>query len=237
MSTTSTFKRYELKYFITPEQKNALLKLFDAHMVPDPHGASEIFNLYYDTPDFLLIRRSLEKPVYKEKLRVRSYGRAQEDTPVFLELKKKYKSVVYKRRISLPEEEASQYFSDDTPLEASQIGREIDYFKTLYPHLEPRVFISYQREAYFGQTDDTFRITFDDQILWRDQDLTLCSQASGHTILPENTILMELKVAGGIPLWLTSFLTEHHLTKTSFSKYGTAYRQLTGEERKDHHVA
>lgn len=237
MSITSTFKRYEFKYFITPQQKKALMQLFQRHMIPDAHGASHIYNLYYDTPDFLLIRRSMEKPVYKEKLRVRSYGRAKADTPVFLELKKKYKSVVYKRRISLSQTDASGYFSQESSHHASQIGREIDYFNSIYPQLAPRMFISYQREAFFGAEDDSFRITFDDQILWRDQDLTLCSQSGGHSILPQDTILMELKVSGGIPLWLTHFLTQEHLTKTSFSKYGTAYRQFIGEERKDHHVA
>lgn len=237
MANTSTFKRYELKYFITPAQKARLLHLFKTHMVPDPHGESTIFNLYYDTPDFLLIRRSLEKPVYKEKLRVRSYGQAHQDTPVFLELKKKYKSVVYKRRISLTEEDATHYFTADSPLHVSQIGQEIDYFKTIYPQLAPRVFISYQREAYFGKEDDTFRITFDHHILWRDDNLTLCSQASGTSLLPDDRILMELKVAGGIPLWLTHFLTEECLTKVSFSKYGTVYRQMTGEQKENPHVA
>ncbi len=237
MSTTSTFKRYEFKYFITPQQKKALMELFQGHMIPDAHGASRIYNLYYDTPDFLLIRRSLEKPVYKEKLRVRSYGRAKADTPVFLELKKKYKSVVYKRRIALTQTDATGYFSKESTHHTSQIGREIDYFNSIYPQLAHRMFISYQREAFFGAEDDSFRMTCDDQILWRDQDLTLCSQPGGHSILAQDTILMELKVSGGIPLWLTHFLTQEHLTKTSFSKYGTAYRQLTGEERKDHHVA
>lgn len=237
MSATSTFKRYELKYFITPQQKAQLLMLFQGHMVPDIHGASCIYNLYYDTPDFLLIRRSLEKPVYKEKLRVRSYGRAKADSPVFLELKKKYKSVVYKRRISLSQTDATEYFTQNSPLHGSQIGREIDYFNSIYPQLAPRMFISYQREAFFDAEDDSFRITFDDHILWRDQELTLCSQSGGYSILPPDTVLMELKVSGGIPLWLTQFLTQEHITKTSFSKYGTAYRQLMDGERTDYHVA
>lgn len=237
MTNNATFKRYELKYFITPEQKERLLQLFDSHMVPDPYGPSSIYNLYYDTPDFLLIRRSIEKPVYKEKLRVRSYGKAQEDSPVYLELKKKYKSVVYKRRISLSEVEVERYFDENATLGGTQIGREIDYFKTIYPQLAPRVFISYQREAFFGAEDHDFRITFDDEIYWRMDDLTLCSSPDGHAILPSNTVLMELKVAGGIPLWLTAFLTQEYIIKTSFSKYGTAYRQLTCGAKEAHHVA
>lgn len=226
MKTKSVFKRYEFKCLITKEQKARLLQLFEQYMKPDEFGKSSIFNLYYDTPDFLLIRRSLDKPVYKEKLRLRSYGRANKDTKVFLELKKKYKSVVYKRRISLNEKSATDYFTGGYILPESQIGKEIDYVKSFYKGIAPQVFIAYDREAFFGKEDENFRITFDENILWRDWDLSLCSEKYGNAILRNDMLLMEIKVASGIPLWLTDFLTKNKIYKKSFSKYGNAYKEI-----------
>lgn len=222
----ATFKRYELKYMMTKKQKSELLKIFKEHMISDEYGKNVIFNLYYDTPDFLLIRRSIEKPVYKEKLRVRSYGRANKDTKVFLELKKKYKSVVYKRRIDLKQLQSENYFKNKFELESSQISEEINYFKKMYTNIAPMVFISYHREAFFGKEDNDFRVTFDDKILWRDTDLSLCSDEGGNSILDSDNVLMEIKVAQGIPLWLTNFLTENAIYKNSFSKYGNAYKAI-----------
>lgn len=226
LGTISTFKRYELKYIITLEEKQALIKLFQEYMVLDEFGQYTIFNLYFDTPDYLLIRRSIEKPVYKEKLRARSYGGITHHEMAFLELKKKYKSVVYKRRIALEEKEIMDYFDDFIELPDSQIGKEIDYFKSMYKSIAPRVFIGYDRIAYFGKYDKELRITFDENILWRDQDLSLCSEKYGYEILEENQVLMEVKVVGGIPLWLSHFFTENKIYKTSFSKYGTAYKNM-----------
>lgn len=235
MKIKSTFARYELKYLITKQQKKELLNQFPHHLTEDEFGRSSIFNIYYDTKDFLLIRRSLEKPVYKEKLRLRSYGKADENTKVFLELKKKYQDVVYKRRVSLREANATDYFRDCYQLPHTQIGKEIDYFKTMYQTIAPQVFIAYDREAFFDQTDEDFRITFDENLRWRDYDVSLCSEAYGDKIIPDENTLMEIKVARGIPLWLTHFLTQNKIYKTSFSKYGIAYSQMLkrGKEIKD----
>ena len=68
------FERYEKKYFLSPEQQRQLLQAIGSHVKMDFYGRYTISNLYYDTPDWRLIRTSLEKPIYKEKLRVRSYG-------------------------------------------------------------------------------------------------------------------------------------------------------------------
>lgn len=226
MKTKSVFKRYEMKYLVTEKQRELLLHLFHEHMQPDEFGQSSIFSLYCDTDDFLLIRRSLEKPIYKEKLRLRSYGRADCDTRIFLELKKKYDDVVYKRRISLREKDGTDYFAGNYNLPQTQIAKEIDYFRILYPEICPKVMIIYDREAFLAKDDGDFRITFDKNILWRDYDLSLCGGKHGNLILPAGTALMEIKSAGGIPLWLTHFLTENRIYKTSFSKYGTAYTQM-----------
>ncbi len=228
MKYQNTFRRYELKYLLTTAQKEAVLAAMSDFMKIDNYGRTTIRNIYFDTDNFRLIRRSLEKPVYKEKLRIRSYSLATPDDMVFVELKKKYQSVVYKRRIVLPEGEVMAAFECGTPLPiSSQIGDEIEYFREYYRSLDPKVFLSYEREAYFSLDGSDLRVTLDDNILYRTTDLSLCSPPSGIPILPEGHILMEIKTSGAIPLWLTHVLTENRIYKTSFSKYGTAYSDIT----------
>ena len=227
MKNNNIFERYEIKYLISNSKRKTIMNAMRQYMKPDEYGKSTICNIYYDTPDYYLIRHSLEKPVYKEKLRVRSYGRAQSNDNVFVELKKKYQDVVYKRRISLPEREAMFYLGSDAHggLDG-QIGSEIDYFRFFYRDLAPKVYISYDREAFYDREDDSFRVTFDENIMWRDRDLSLTRPAYGSKILPPDTSLMEVKTSGGIPLWMTSVLSENGIFKTSFSKYGRAYEAI-----------
>lgn len=227
MAFQTVFKRYELKYMLTLEQKAKVLAAMEPYMKLDKYGRTTIRNIYYDTDTYLLIRRSIEKPVYKEKLRIRSYSKANRDSTVFVELKKKYKSVVYKRRISLPEEEAMEWISGERHCHKhTQIANEIDYFLDYYKTLHPAVFLSYEREAFYARDGSDFRVTFDDNILCRQEDLSLESEVYGTPILPEGKVLMEIKCSGGIPLWMTHVLSEEHIYKTSFSKYGTAYRTI-----------
>ena len=227
MGCQMTFKRYELKFMLTQSQKQALLQVMEPYMALDQYGRTTIQNLYYDTDSFRLVRRSMERPEYKEKLRVRSYGTAREDGRVFVELKKKYDHVVYKRRLTLPEPDAMAWLAGDkSAAPDSQIGREINYFCAFYRDLRPQVFLSYEREAYFERGGGDFRVTFDENILTRRTALSLKTSPWGTPLLPHGTVLMELKTPGGIPLWMTRFLTENHIYKTSFSKYGTAYQNV-----------
>ena len=227
MAFQTVFKRYELKYLLTSEQKEKVLKGINQYMTLDKYGRTTIRNLYYDTDTYLLIRRSIEKPVYKEKLRIRSYSRATADSMVFVELKKKYKHIVYKRRISLLYKEAIQWLSGDRHTDKhTQISEEVDYFLNYYGRLRPVVFLSYEREAYYSNDGSDFRITFDDNILSRQDDLSLESDVYGASILPNGQVLMEIKCSGGIPIWMTEILSREKIYKTSFSKYGTAYRTL-----------
>ena len=227
MAFQTVFKRYELKYMLTLDQKKRVITAMAPYMKLDEYGRTTIRNLYFDTDTYLLIRRSIEKPVYKEKLRIRSYKKADADSTVFVELKKKYKSVVYKRRISLPCEKAMAWLLKNENLEKhTQISNEIDYFLDYYATLHPTVFLSYEREAYYANDGTDFRITFDDTILCRQEDLSLESEVYGTPILPAGMVLMEIKCSGGIPLWMTSVLSKEKIYKTSFSKYGTAYKTL-----------
>ena len=227
MAVQTVFKRCELKYLLTMAQKETVLKAMQPYMTLDKYGKTTIRNLYYDTDTYLLIRRSIEKPAYKEKLRIRSYNRIDADSTAFVELKKKYKSVVYKRRISLPYTDATAWLSREKhPAKHTQIANEIDYFLEYYGSLRPTVFLSYEREAYYCNDGSDFRVTFDDNILCRQEELSLDSEVYGTSILPEGKVLMEIKCSGGIPLWMTHLLSEEKIYKTSFSKYGTAYGML-----------
>ncbi len=234
MASQTVFKRYEYKYMITEAQKNAVLEVIEPYMKLDKYGVTTIRNIYYDTDTYLLIRRSIEKPTYKEKLRVRSYGPATEDSKVFVELKKKYKSVVYKRRVSLQCREAMDWIARKNHCHKhNQICNEIDYFIDHYETLHPTVFLSYEREAYFTKKPSDFRVTFDENILVRQDDLYLTSEVYGTPILPEGKRLMEIKCSGGIPLWMTEVLSKEKIYKTPFSKYGTAYKTLIFPELHD----
>lgn len=227
MAYQAVFKRFELKYLLTTEQKQRILQAMEPYMALDQYGRTTIRNVYLDTANYRLIRRSIEKPAYKEKIRLRSYRRAGNGCDIFVELKKKCRGVVFKRRLTLPEELALAWARGDRPAEqTSQIADEIDYFIRFYGTVKPAVYLCYDREAYYAKDGSDFRITFDDTILCRRTDMTLDSDPSGTPILPEGMALMEVKCAGGVPLWLTKVLTKERIFKTSFSKYGTAYETL-----------
>ncbi len=225
MNYQQIFKRYEIKYLLTMKEKEFILEAMKPYMRLDKYGHSTIRNVYFDTDTFRLIRRSLEKPAYKEKLRIRSYKAAKAEDNVFVEIKKKYQSVVYKRRLVVTEAQARECFQKNLPLPVnSQIADEIEYFRDYYKPLYPKVFISYEREAYETIDGSDFRVTFDENILYREDDFSFASEIYGTPILGERETLMEIKAPNVIPLWMSRQLTKMQIFKTSFSKYGLAYQ-------------
>lgn len=225
------FRRRELKFLVGPEQRQILERVMAQRMVPDRFGHKTICNLYYDTEDFRLIRHSLEGPVYKEKLRLRSYGQIAPGVDVFLEMKKKYKGIVYKRRIRVSQEQAFAFMDRAAPLpEDSQIARELTYFRDLYGDLTPKVYVCYERLAWFDPDDGGFRMTLDWDIRYRTEGLDLYLPTGGRQILSAEMSLLEVKASGGIPLWMTELLSREGLHKLSFSKYGRAYEEILREK-------
>ena len=226
------FERHEMKFLLNMKQRRFLENAIQGRMRPDEHGESTICNIYYDTPDYLLVRRSLEGPVYKEKIRMRSYGPAYGSDSVFLELKKKYKGVVYKRRISIPLDEAEAYMHHRIPMPSdSQIGREIDWFCHSYGDLIPAAHISYDRNAWFDRFDPELRTC---PLPWTRRASRACSLSAlpcGHSIIGAGESLLEIKTASSIPMWLVSLLDEAEIRKTSFSKYGSAYMAMLADYR------
>ncbi len=203
MKKETVFQRYEFKYLLTRGQQARLLSAAGARLRPDEYSHSSIRNLYLDTPDFRLIRRSLEKPVYKEKLRLRSYGRADWEHPVFMELKKKYRSVVYKRRLTLPYGRALDCLAGDCPWPETQIGRA----RSATPWTSIRIWSPGCSSPTSGTPGMRRR--------------AVCASPSTTP-----------SASWGHPLWMVRLLTEMGLYKTSFSKYGTAYQILLEQEYK-----
>ena len=224
MAVQTVFKRYEMKYMITQAQKQTILQAMQPYMRESQYGHATIRNIYFDTDHYLLVRRSIEKPVYKEKLRIRSYDKADPGSTVFVELKKKYKGVVYKRRVSMPQQAAMAWICGGGTGNGSQISKEIDYFLQYYK-LKPAVFLTYERDAFFGKQDDDLRITFDENILCRQEDISLGVDIYGTPVLPEGMTIMEVKYSRGLPMWLVEVLSSEKIYKASFSKYGVAYQK------------
>ncbi len=231
-----SFERYEKKYLLTPGAADELQKAMRERLRPDEYGRYPLCNIYYDTDDWRLVRASIERPVYKEKLRVRSYGVPGNDSKVFAEIKKKYKGVVYKRRITIGVNDAAPFLSLSEKRDYGQIGREIEYFQNLY-HSVPKVFIGYDRTAYAGIEDSELRITFDTNIRFRTDALDLLAGDYGTPLEIPGGVLMEIKVPGVYPLWLTRLLSERKIFPVSFSKYGYCYTNhlIEGKEAKEAH--
>ena len=223
--TKLTFKRYEKKYLLSAEQFDRLWPQLEAYIEPDEYFKSTVCSLYYDSEDYSLIRRSIDAPVYKEKLRLRSYNVPGPDGTVFVELKKKYKGVVYKRRVAMTAGEAAAYLSGEAPApEVNQTIRELDWFMQMNDP-KPKVFIACDREAYRAIEDQELRITFDRDIRWRNTDLELTAGSHGELLTEPGQVLMEVKIPGAAPLWLARMLSEAELFPRNFSKYGTCYRE------------
>lgn len=230
MAFKEIFKRVEKKYILSAEQYEALMPIINEYMRGDEYGESTICNIYYDTSDSVLIRRSLDKPVYKEKLRLRTYGVPKDDTTAFVEIKKKYNGIVYKRRISMKYKDAIKFTCNRVmPAKDSQIAREIMWVLNYYKGIAPSTVLSYDRTAYFAKDDPNLRITFDKNLYWRDWDLDLRLGVYGNSILPDGMRLMEVKIPDAMPLWLAHKFDELKIFPTSFSKYGKAYQTKLGD--------
>lgn len=225
---TKVFKRLEKKYLISSQQYIALVEALSDRIVPDKFGKSTINNIYFDTPKFRLIRASIEKPtVYKEKLRIRSYGIPTPQSNVFIELKKKYKGIVYKRRVDMTYDEAIRYlYMHQAPPEPSQVTKEIDSFMSFYKELRPAVSLFYDRMAYYSKVDPELRLTFDTNIRFRNRELDISRGDYGTVILDESQYILEIKCIDSMPLWLTHELDRLKIYPSSYSKYGTAYKYM-----------
>ena len=223
----SVMKRYELKYILNKNQLQYFQNEISKYMKLDKYGLTSIASIYFDTPDFHLINKSIEKPRFKEKIRLRSYGLAYSDTLTFLEIKRKCDKIVYKRRISLLEKDAFSLIETKEANNKEQISRELESFLENYSILEPKYLIIYDRYAYYQDNSD-LRITIDLNPRYRVNDLNLHTSLEGIPLLDESSAILEIKVQNSVPLWLTQILTKGKIFQTSFSKVGTAHKKEKG---------
>lgn len=233
MADIMIFKRYEKKYRITGEQREALLSLIGDRLVPDKYGKSTVCSLYLDTPSFLLIRNSIDAVAYKEKLRIRSYGAPDAKKKLFFEIKKKYHGIVYKRRVRMTRDEVIDYLSSGKPPHDSQVMREIDYLMKRYGSPRPQVCVLCEREAYFSAEDADVRLTLDGGLRYRRYDFpTEETIGEGIPILPRDEYILEIKTPGAVPLWLAAALSELEIYPSPFSKYAYAYYDIINNKKK-----
>ncbi|MBR1863340.1 MAG: polyphosphate polymerase domain-containing protein [Ruminococcus sp.] len=227
MAVQEVFKRVEKKYIVTAQQQEELTRLMAGEVAADAYGLTTICNIYYDTPEHRLIRTSMEKPVYKEKLRVRSYGVPDKDGKVFVELKKKYKGIVYKRRVDMSLIESYEFLNFGlAPGKNPQIEKEISYFMSFYKGIAPRMYLSYDRIAFAGINDPELRMTFDSDLTYREDELRLEKGSWGEKLLRPDQRIMEVKIPGAMPLWMSRIFDDLGIYPGSFSKYGEAYKSV-----------
>ena len=222
------FERKEIKYMLNNYQYNEFIKIVKEKMNLDKFGTSTIQSLYFDTIDDKLVKRSIEKPRSKEKLRLRSYNLSNMDDEVFLEIKKKYKGIVYKRRIGIKQKDVNKFLKGEINL-SGQIGKELNYFRDFYETLEPRMLLIYDREPY---VDNDIRITFDHNIRYRSFDFDFSKGYYGNSITNEDLILMELKIKDAYPFWVIEAFEKLDIKQVSFSKYSTCYQLANKKEIK-----
>lgn len=225
------FRRVEKKYIITKKQYLLLKEAIKDKMVEDEYGKSKICNIYFDTNQYDLISHSITKPIFKDKVRLRSYNLPQKNSTVYLEIKRKYDGVVSKRRTEIILEDFYQCHSiQNTKKEKSQIEKELDYYYKFY-NLEPAMFLSYDRVAYYDKDNKDFRLTIDKNIVARNYDLYIEKGNYGTKILNKDTLIMEVKTLGAMPIWFVKLLENFKIYPSSFSKYGEAYKMLILNEK------
>ncbi|WP_139651023.1 polyphosphate polymerase domain-containing protein [Raoultibacter phocaeensis] len=251
MSTYSdVFARKEMKYRLSAKQHRCLLAAVEEHMELSEYGFSQVRSLYFDTPEYAIIERSLDKPLYKEKLRLRTYGEATDNTQAFLEIKKKFEGIVYKRRVSMTLAAANAYLGGesykracmaaplDDPLAAEQslsrrslqIAAEIDFFRERYERLAPSMLVICDRGAYADPLASELRITFDAGIVADSTAKSIRLTEDSEPLIEPGEVIMEVKNAGPLPTWLVDALSAARAFPQSFSKYGAAYLSLVGNQ-------
>ena len=239
---SKVFDRIEKKYLITKDEKKQLLKTIKKYMQKDSYHKSEVYNIYLDTDNYDLIIQSIDWTDFKHKLRARSYGGYDR---VFLEIKTKIRgrdlNPGYKRRVMITRDDFEKFISKESTAQKlaaqseetthdRQIAKEVDYL-TNYLDLKPKILVMYNRESY--KDDDNLRITFDEKLKYRDQNLSFVKAKRDKIYFKDDhNIIMEVKAHGVLPLWLTGLMTNLNIRPQRFSKIGKVYEKIILEKTK-----
>ena len=239
MQDQKTFDRIEKKCLITAEQKKRVLAEIEKNMQKDGYFKSEVFNIYLDTDNYDLIIQSIEQPMFKEKLRARSYGGFDK---VFFEIKTKLcgkeNNVGYKRRVRITKKDYNKMIKEkshvldfmeknaDGPNDY-RVAREVDYLIDVFD-LTPKILVFYVRESYQGE--DGLRITFDEDLKYRLKEVNFSKKKTDRSYFEdERNIIMEIKAHGTWPLWLAHKMSEERIFSQQFSKVGKIYQKIGKE--------
>ncbi len=214
------FRRTEIKYILSEEKIKSLMWLIEPYLKKDQYFKSTNCSVYYDSKNRYLAIHSLEKPLYKEKVRIRSYGVPKPDDIVFLEIKKKYKGIGSKRRIPIKLSDLNNYLKTGRLDSNSEIIKaELDTCFKRY-NLKPTMFLAYDRTSYCDKDDPTFRVTFDRNVRSRNTNLSLEKGDFGKQFFKNGEVVMEVKALERFPFYFVHALSKLKIYPASFSKYG-----------------
>ena len=236
MQDQKTFDRIEKKCLITKEQKQHMLEVVKANMHKDSYFESEVYNIYFDTDNYDLIIQSVEQPMFKEKLRARSYGGFDK---VFFEIKTKLcgkeNNVGYKRRVRITKNDYNKLVKNHEKLLSFmpqnadgpndyRVAREVDYLIDLFD-LKSKILVFYIRQSWQGEGG--LRITFDEDLKYRTKDIGFSKRKIDKNYFDdEKNIIMEIKAHGVLPLWLVKKLSAERIFPQQFSKVGKIYQKI-----------
>lgn len=225
--TQKEFKRVETKYLVPGQHLEALLADLSAHLIEDDFARSTITSLYFDTADFAMIQDSLAKKHGKEKVRLRTYAQQPTATsPAFLEIKQKIDGVGYKYRVATTAGGSVELVagSDGQCAEDSRMAAQLAILAERYGRISPKMLIAYKRLSFKGADNPAIRVTLDTDLTYAEVNQLELASSATSPLLPQDQVVMEIKVADQIPTWLQAILTTYDLEKASFSKYGRAYQ-------------
>jgi hypothetical protein len=229
-SALTYFQRYEQKYLLNQFQYDAIMGALPGFTREDEFGLTTVYSIYYDTDDYAITKKLLDKSVYKEKLRLRSYGVPRKGDTVYIELKKKFNGVTYKQRAPVRFAGIDSYLNLSLGYDSDYIAGEINWFLQYY-NPSPKFMLWYDRLAFRGMENKDLRITFDTHIRWQDLAVDFAKGYYGYPLLAENIYLMELKVDNSLPLFLSRLLAQLRIFPVSFSKHKTAYEDFMNRRR------
>ncbi|MGT2896598.1 polyphosphate polymerase domain-containing protein [Streptococcus entericus] len=235
------FKRVETKYLVSLAQLPHLLSDLGEYMEADDFAQSTITSLYFDTEHFDMVQDSLAKKYGKEKLRLRTYDRNGDlEAPAFLEIKQKIDGVGYKYRIKTSPKQAGLLAAGDMEnhTEDKRLLAQLETLQQRYGTIKPRMLISYKRLSFKGKDNPSIRVTLDTSITYALVNDLVLTSSMALPLLPEQQLIMEIKVSDQLPAWLENILNQYNLDKVSFSKYGQAYTLYQSKmlEREAHYA-
>jgi SPX domain protein involved in polyphosphate accumulation len=239
-------ERYELKYTI-PAEWVAPISAFvepycslDYHSSVAPDGFYQVNSLYFDSPDFVLLRNRLGGLHDRFNMRVRTYGAAPV-APWFLEVKRKIGDIIRKYRARVkdidlartldPAADPSEFLASPRDAANAALFRRLAHAYNAAPVVQT----TYRRKAYFSVCDDYARVTFDAgmRYLARTEYNPLpVEEAFAPTDLEDRfdegtSVVLELKCqAKNVPIWMVDLIRAFDLRRRSFSKYSAAMAQV-----------